>query len=66
MMEAIKRGDLVRYVKDPRTVLKVESDPYPWNGRTVVTCREATKKPKLSTQAMYDVAALRRDDGAKL
>ena len=57
----IKRGDRVIYVKEPKKVLKVISDPELFNGAQVVTCvyLPPGKRGKSHLQhGLYDVEAL--------
>lgn len=55
---SIRRGMTMAYRQTPNTPLRIISDPYEYNGMTVVTARTCEKSAKSRTVGMYSVDAL--------
>lgn len=54
----ISRNAIVAYKNEPGVPLKVISDPFEFNGQTVVTARKVAKKKSERHHGLYCVNAL--------
>ena len=59
-MTALRRGDLMYYIRDDTAPVKLLSEPYEWGGQMVVTAKKMAKKKCEQKIGMYAVSALRR------